>query len=334
MSLKNIFKIMIIAIIVITVWFFYGIYFRIGENMTAKNFIIIKGEETSTIADNLKKEDIIKSSFLFKVYLKFKGVANRVKAGEYQLPQNLTIEDLVKILVQGVSLEEQKITIVEGLGAGDIATYLMDKKVINQKNDFLKLLDISDWKGKYNFFTGAPKTANLEGYLFPDTYNIYIDATAEEIIEKILQNFNGKITQQMRVDIDKQGKNLYDILIMASVIEKEVSKPADRKMVADIFYKRLEAGIPLQSDATVNYVTKKGTTRPSIEDTKVDSLYNTYKYKGLPPGPINNPGLEAISAAIYPTSNPYYYFLTDEKGQIYYAKTYEQHLLNKQKYLN
>ncbi|OGY89834.1 MAG: hypothetical protein A2927_01170 [Candidatus Komeilibacteria bacterium RIFCSPLOWO2_01_FULL_45_10] len=150
----------------------------------------------------------------------------------------------------------------------------------------------------------------------------------------MLDNFGAKLTQEMRVDIKNAGKSIFEVITLASIIEKEVRTEQDMKMVADIFNKRLEQGIALQSDATVNYVTGKGLVQPTAADIAVDNLYNTYKYRGLPPGPIANPGLKAIKAAIYPTPNQYYYFLTTAEGEVIYSQTYQEHLKNKSVYLN
>ena len=136
----------------------------------------------------------------------------------------------------------------------------------------------------------------------------------------------------MRTDIKKQGKSLSDIIILASIIEKEVPHPEDMKKIAGIFYQRLEINMALQSDATINFITNKGTTRPSAEDLQINSPYNTYKNPGLPPGPISNPGIEAIKAAIYPQAGDYFYFLTTPEGQVIYSRTYADHLAAKYKY--
>ena len=149
----------------------------------------------------------------------------------------------------------------------------------------------------------------------------------------MLDNFGHKVDSQRLTDIARQKKSLLEVITLASIIEREVQSPLDKKMVADIFDKRLAAGIALQSDATVNYLTGKKTTRPSGADLEINSPYNTYKYRGLPPGPIGNPGLASIDAVIYPTSNSYYYFITDKDGRAVYAKTYAEHLQNVQKYL-
>ena len=144
---------------------------------------------------------------------------------------------------------------------------------------------------------------------------------------------SSKLTAELRAEIKRQGKTIHEILTLASIIEKEVSSDKDRKLVADIFYKRLDAGVALQADSAVNYVTGKSTPRASAQDLAKESPYNTYRYRGLPPGPIASPGLSAILAAVYPTANPYWYFLTTPAGQAIYSKTFEEHVANKAKYL-
>ena len=136
----------------------------------------------------------------------------------------------------------------------------------------------------------------------------------------------------MRADIKAQGKTINEIITMASIIEKEVPHAEDMKKIAGIFYQRLNIGMAMQSDATINFITGKGTTRPSAEDLQVASPYNTYKYRDLPPGPISNPGLAAIEAAIYPEKNDFLYFLTTPEGQVIYSRTYAEHLAAKYKY--
>ena len=149
----------------------------------------------------------------------------------------------------------------------------------------------------------------------------------------MLDNFSQKLEGNLTSKILAQKKSIFEIITLASIIEKEVRNPEDMKMVADIFYKRLNKGMALQSDATVNYITGKGLLQPTLADTQIDNRYNTYKYPGLSLGPISNPGLSAIIAAIEPNSNPYYYFLTTKDGAVIYSKTYEEHLRNKAKYL-
>ena len=149
----------------------------------------------------------------------------------------------------------------------------------------------------------------------------------------MVDTLDKKLTPDLRDEIKKRNKTIHEILTLASIIEKEVSSDEDRKLVSGIFYKRLEIGMPLQSDATVNYVSGKSELRPTFDDISIDNVYNTYKYRGLPPGPINSPGLLAIISAIYPKENPYLYYLTTRDGQAIYSRTHDEHVAAKRKYL-
>jgi len=215
---------------------------------------------------------------------------------------------------------EITVRIPEGWTNDDIATYLA------QTGPWLAADVLEADKGK-------------EGYLFPDTYRVYASSTAASVVDKMLKNFDAKLTDELRADITKQGKTVEDIIIMASLIEKEApinynkEENEDARIIGGIFWNRLKIGQGLQSDATLSYILKDKEDQHSGADLQIDSLYNTYKYRGLPPGPIANPGLLAIRAAIYPATTKYYYFLTTPDRQVIYAKTYEEHLQNKYKYL-
>lgn len=248
---------------------------------------------------------------------------------------------------------EETIKILEGWTVEDVDNYLLsfrkwsredlDQVIGISKLDYRTLknsdrpLDFSD---KFDFLRDKPNYYSLEGFLFPDTYRVYADASTTDIVYKMLSNFDKKLTSQMRADIAAQGKTIYEIVIMASLIEKEAlinytdSENRDARIVSDIFWGRLKSGQALQSDATLSYLLNDNNPAHSGSDLEIDSLYNSYKYKGLPPTPICNPGLRALEAAIYPIKTDYNYFLTSRDGKnIYYAKTYEEHLNNKYKYL-
>jgi UPF0755 protein len=228
------------------------------------------------------------------------------------------------------------ITFVEGWDNKDIANYLQ-KEGITSSADFLSSVKNYD-PAKYKGILPKEAGGSLEGFLFPDTYFIPAKAGPGQnindiIIGKALDNFSQKITPVMLNQAEAQGMSLYQIITLASIIEKEAGgNQDDRKMIAGVFYNRLKAGMPLQSDATVSFITGKSPV--SSVDTQINSLYNTYKYTGLPPGPICNPGLNSILAALYPTDNNYFYFLTiPGTGRAVFAVTYDDHLKNKAKYL-
>ena len=241
------------------------------------------------------------------------------------------------MLSEGETLnDELTIKIIEGWRINEINEYLKESG-ITEGDEFSKYANnpISTWSSiPPKFFDDAPLFANLEGFLFPDTYRIFKGARTIDIAKKMLDNFDSKLTDKMREDIDRQGKTVYEIVTMASVIEKEVRSQEDMKTVSGIFWNRIEVGQALESCATLSYILGVNKPQYSIEDTKTDSPYNTYQNRGLPPGPISNPGLNAIKAAIYPEQTDYFYFLsTSDTGATVFSKTYDEHLRNKAKYL-
>lgn len=295
-------------------------------------FTIESGESVKQIANNLANRDLVNSAWLFRLYVWSKKADSKLLAGEHRLSADMNIKEVFKVLTTGNSVDnEKKVTIIEGWRQEEIADYLAKEGLVGRE-EFLNAIKVKDWQGQYDFLAGV-KAETLEGFLFPDTYRVFNDATAQEIVKKMLDNFDGKLTAEMRADIKKQDKTIFTIITMASIVEREGLSEENKKMIADIFWKRLAAGIPLQSDATINYITGKKDRRPLLADLELKSPYNTYKNQGLPPGPIANPGLAAIKAAIYPQKNNYYYFIHDENGQTIFAKTYDEHLANIQKYL-
>lgn len=335
------------------VYFLNQISTPASKESREKLFVIASGQGVKEISANLKKEGLITNDFVFQTYIWLKKYGNRLQAGEYQFAQNLNMVDLTRMLVSGEALSKERIVkIIEGWSSSQIAEYLAQfyvednrgKNLSEQKlkeeftSAFLEAVATFDSReiipGKtYSFLSDKPAEQGLEGFLFPDTYRIYKKAEVAHIIEKMLDNFNLKLNEELRNQITKEEKTIFEVITLASIIEKEVRTAKDKKIAAGIFYKRLEQGIPLESDATVNYVTGKQALQPSIADTKTESLYNTYLYLGLPPGPISNPGLSSIEAAIYPEDSDYLYFLTKPDGSTVFSKTYEEHLQNKNKYL-
>lgn len=308
-----------------------------NKNGQEKKFTVAKGEATSRIASNLEKADLIKSSFYFKYVIWSKKF--KIKAGEYLLSPADNIGEIVKKLSSGESLNNEKqIRIIEGWGIKDINDYLNKNNLVagdsfinlaSKKIGELKFLELDS-----DLTYSLPATANLEGWLFPDTYRIMDEANAEYIINKMVNNLSLKLNKEMRREIKGQSKSVYEVLTMASLIEKEVRTQDDMKIVGGIFWDRIKYGMPLQSDASLSYILNDKIGGHTLEQLKIDSPYNTYRYQGLPPGPISNPGLNAIKAAIYPTSTEYVYFLSDpETGKTIFSKTLAEHNKNKAKYL-
>ena len=335
MSKKRYLGLIIILTSVTVGGFFYfqhKVYFSHGTDKTIITFEIKKGQGNAAIAENLQEKGIIAHKFYFYYYVYSNKLTNKIMPGIYLLGGNLTIPEVAHIITNPEA-QALKITFPEGLTAKEMAEVL--KKNGFDGDEFWRLTNnIPDsFRKRYAFLTDS-KVHSLEGYLFPDTYFFKRDLTAEQIVQKMLNNFENKLDEVLWAEIKKQNKNLADVIILASIVEKEVPSENDMKIVAGIFENRLELNMPLQSDATLSYLFEDKIDSHTIEQTKIVSPYNTYSNKGLPPGPIANPGMQAILAVINPQKTAYNFFLTAKEGnekKVYYAKTYEEHLFNKQK---
>ncbi|HOA47458.1 MAG TPA: endolytic transglycosylase MltG [Candidatus Pacearchaeota archaeon] len=326
------------------------------ENIT-KTFKIEEKSGLREIAKNLKNEGLIKSDIAF-VYYVLKNNKDHLKDGYYCLSPVMTISEIVETMEEEQLKEEIKITFPEGFRLSQIEERLENYfQQFSTSNLQLSDFKTKNFKNQYGFLSDAPDEANLEGYLFPDTYLFYCfepEVSCESgkpviskcgkgdlnaIVQKFLTNFDKKLTSELREEIQIQGKSVFEIITMASILEKEVQTPDDKKIVSGIFWKRIKDGIPLQSCATIAYVLNEGEWTFSEMQTAIaknkdiESAYNTYKYKGLPIGPISNPGIDAIKAAIFPEFTDYNYFLTDPvSGKTIFSKTLEEHNQNIVKY--
>ncbi len=293
-----------------------------------KVFSVERGQSLFQIAENLEKEGLIKNRFFFDFYIFLKGAQRKLQAGKYTLSPAMNIPEIGKKIIFGETLKI-KVTIPEGFTLKQIKEELGE----NFQRPVLCQFSTRDFKGEFDFLKDVPDDASLEGFLFPDTYFLEPDQNEKGIIQKFLINFDKKLTPDLRDEIERQGKTIFEIIIMASLIEKEVRKKEEKEVVSGILWKRLKNNIPLQVDATITYITGKKTTKISIEETKIDSPYNTYKYRGLPIGPICNPGFDSILAALYPKSSDYWYYLSTPEGKTIFSKTLQEHNIAKAKYL-
>lgn len=331
-------KLIIILLIIIFIgfwsWFSYQINIKASNNTANVIFIIKEGEGVNEISQNLFSKGIIKNKFAFETFVWFWGKEDDLIASRHNLNKNLSIRQLTKIITNIPARQEIDVTIIEGWNTDQIADYLEAEGIFSSQEFLAYVSSVnSELKNEYSFLENfTDKT--LEGYLFPDTYRIYYDAEIEDLVKKTLNNLESKLTNDLLDEIARQGKSLDEVIILASIVEKEVATDEDRRIVAGIFNKRLRDYYPLQSDATVNYVTGKGMVQPTFADTEIDNPYNTYQNIGLPPGAISNPGLSSIEAVIYPNSTPYYFFLTTPEGEVIYSSSYSEHLNNKSKYLD
>lgn len=349
--LKNVRFIVIFVIIIFLISagsYYSGINSSVDKKGEDVQFLISGGESVEQIRENLSEAGLIKSKFYFKVYVLRNRLQVKFQAGQYVLNPRLAIKEIIEILTSGEALsKERTIKIIEGWSLRDIGYYFENEGMFQPEElseiagspmvDYRIKRNIGlpkDYSDQFSFLADKPKYYGLEGYLFPDTYRIFNDSTVDDIIIKMLSNLDNKLTLEMREDIKKQGKSIFDIITMASLLEKEGQTEKDLKIISGIFWNRINEGMPLQSDATLSYIYGDKKAAHSIEETKVDSSYNSYLILGLPPGPISNPGIKAIKAAIYPEDTDYLFFLHRQKdGKTFFSKTYEGHLKNKAKYL-
>lgn len=310
----------------------YKITTPFDRNGELQLFKVEAGEGIKEIANNLEQKKLINSDFFFETYIWLKGGRSiTLQAGEYHLSAKMTIIEIVNTLSGGeVVSNDVWVTIPEGFSIDKIDARLAKNGLIRAGNFKVAAKSVNF---DYDFLVGSG--VSLEGYLFPDTYKFGKDVSVNDIIIKMLDNFDDKLNEQLRYEIKKQGRNIRDVVILASIIQNEVSQKEDMRKVSSIFQNRLAIGQLLQSDATVNYATGGNNPSPTYADLEIDSLYNTYKYAGLPPGPISNPGIEAIEAAIYPEKTDYFYFLNpqDGSGMTIFSRTLEEHNANKSQYL-
>lgn len=304
-----------VAVLLLFLCFYFFIFrapadFPVGDVVTIPHGATLKG-----VADQFKSEHLVRSNVWLTNFVIIVGRAEGVTEGDYYFPERESVFSIAKRITRGDhKLQPTRITIPEG-------------------SDIFEIADIIKAKfPRFNERAFLTAAKDLEGYLFPDTYLFMPSSAPEDIIRVLRATFTTRIAT-IQPDIDAFGKPLKDVLTMASILEGEARLLETRRMVAGILWKRLEEGMPLQVDAAFKYVNGKTSAELTQSDLRIDSPYNTYRYKGLPPTPISNPGLEAIKAAITPIESPYYYFLTDKNGNMHYAKTLDQHEANRKKYL-
>ncbi len=313
------------------------IYGSFGEEGVIKEFVIKSGENVKNISGRLERDKIISSSFSFQIYVWMEKAGTKIQAGEYEISLGKNIPYILNLLIEGkVKDNSAQITIPEGFNSWQIAERIENMKLSIKNNNVLNIINVPSviLRDEYWFLkkdeNNNPK--NLEGYLFPDTYKFNEDASAEDVVKKMLNNFENKI-EPLKSGILVSDMTLHEIITLASIVEKEVASQEDMKIVAGLFLRRLKIGMFLQSDATINFITQKGSPSPLYKDLEVESPYNTYKYGGLPPGPICNPGFNAIEAVLDPTDTDYLYFLTPEGKPTVFSRTLAEHEANARKWL-
>lgn len=306
-----------------------------------KQIELKKGMSPFNFAEELENQGIIRNAFIFKYYLRYKDEGPRFQAGVYNLQPGMDKDAIIAKLNAGETLKSETIrfTIPEGYTIEQIADKLAHEGYVD-KSAFLKLADTDRVWNDVESVRQIPKNAalrhRLEGYLFPETYELKKNSTSEDIITRMLQELDRKLDTLPEGWEDAMAERKLDlnsIMTIASLVEREVIVDEERPIVAGIIYNRLEKGMPLQIDATVQYSLDKPKERLFEDDLKVDSPYNTYKIKGLPPGPIASPSLKSIEAALYPEKTDYFYYVTKKDGshKHLFAKTLNEHNRNIEK---
>jgi UPF0755 protein len=293
------------------------------------SLVVPRNASTAQIASLLKEKGIIKNAPVFRLYARMRGVDGKLKPGRYTFNTAMSISGIIDELVKGPP-DRVKLTVPEGYTVQQIAD-LLEKKGIAKREDFTRALK-KQWD--FSFLEHVPvKEAGLEGYLYPDTYYLGSNSSAEDIVEMMLRKFDSVIRDHNYAErAASMGLTLHEAVTIASMVEREARVESERPRIAGVIFNRLKLGMPLQIDATVQYALGKPKEKLFYRDLEVDSPYNTYKVNGLPPGPIANPGWPSLKAVIEPERNDFLYYVARPDGTHAFARTLSEHNRNVQKY--
>lgn len=298
--------------------------------------VVGSGSSMSAVASKLQKMGLINSKWGIKLLADFTNRSGKVKAGEYILDRTMSANEILEILTQPSPVRlTVTVTITEGMNLESIAKLLQEKEVIENAQSFLEQCNDLTAFESFSFVSGLKNRQSvryqLEGYLFPDTYNFYVGSSNAAVINTLLTRFSGVFTPDMQAKAEQMGMSMNEVITLASIVQSE-GLTKDFNKISAVFHNRLKADMTLGSDVCVQYAINKKKLVLTAEELNVDSLYNTHKNKGLPPGPICSPGKKAIEAVLSPDADiingKYYYFtLTDPAtGELAFSKTYEEHL--------
>lgn len=341
--MKKLLGIIIGICVFIATWHVTGeIYRDEAQDAEAVSFTIQSGESVSALADRLEEEQLIRSSFWFKQYLKWKELDTQVRAGNFTVTAPITVKRVAEALL-APSQDEREITILPGWTLREVAAYF-EAEGIGTEAEVYAYLGMPAERGiepQLSFDTlptvlqDKPAGISLEGYIRPDTFRIFADSTLEEVLQKLVRERDAQFTAEMYEAITKSGRTVHEVMTVASLLEKEVRGAADKAIAADVFWKRYDAGWAMQADSSIHYIHgNTGSVFTTADMRESLNPYNTYKYPGLPPGPISTPSLTAITAAIYPEDSPYWYFITTlDTGEAIFARDLDEHNRNVQTYL-
>jgi len=311
----------------------------IGSGSAEVLFNISFGETAEQIAVNLNEADLLNDIDLFLNYLRYYGLDSFLEAGNFHIDPRITYPELAERLINA-TIDDVELRFIEGWRMEEMANYLEAVQPAEiDADEFLRIIkkqDLTDLSS-YEFLSSLPESATLEGFLFPDTYRVSVEASAEELVHIMMDNFDEKLSPATRQAIGAQGLSIFEAVTLASIIQRESVVASESPAIASVFLNRLTDGIKLQADPTVQYAlgyqqaTDNWWKSPlSFEDLEINSLYNTYLVHGLPPGPISNPGLSYLEAVAAPLISEYYFFVADCEAEVpgshIFSKTYDEHL--------
>ena len=307
---------------------FYFIFFTPNyyEGKSPVQFEITKGESFSDVVDSLYEKGIIHSKTNMEIAGFIYGAETKVRAARFTIPNGLSYLGLLDLFINGNAEFKKTVNIRDGLSIKWMA-YILKREADIDSANFVNLA----FNKNFVDSLGINKPS-LEGYLMPGTYEFYAKTPAREVIGKLYNSFWEFMNDSLRARAKSIGLTVHKVVTLASIIKGETSSPEDMPRISGVYHNRLRIGMLLQADPTVQYLLKDGWRRLLDKDLRINSPYNTYRYAGLPPGPINNPGKDAILAALYPEDNNYLYFVADGKGGHRFSSTYSQHLKNVNEY--
>lgn len=296
-------------------------------------FTIEPGQPLDAITQNLQEGGHIRSDFVLSLYARARGLQSSLQAGDYYLSDTMSGREVLEKIVSGDAVfDEIEVTIPEGFTVAQMAGRFEEVGLF-EREAFLEAARMRPAYREVEVLSNLPDDTLLEGYLFPDTYRVFAESTPETLILRMARRFEERVPGTVLRDMRADEHSIHEIITLASIVEKE-SPADDMAVIAGVFWNRIESGWLLESDATVNYALGTSKRQPTFADTEVDHPYNTYRYPGLPPGPVGSPGLDAIEATVRPAEHDYYFFLHKPTEETVLSRTFAEHIAAKRRYLD
>jgi len=313
----------------------YEIYTPVSNHSEPVPFSVQLGEPGDQIGADLQQKRLIRSQDFFALYLKLSGTRGDLQAGDFVLNRNMNVPQIVSRLQHG-KVDQTVVQVPEGIPAKFIAQSL-EQAGFAKAQDYLDAEKDPAWAGQYDFLAGKPKDRDLEGYLYPDTYSLNKGAGVHDLIKAQLDQLGKVFTPEIRQSLGqptpaRPAETIDQILILASMVDREVNKADERPRVCGLYYNRLRINMKLEVDATILYAEGRLKGDITLDDLNLNSPYNTRKYPGLPPGPIGNPTASAIQGCVNPEKNDFLFYFTDKSGVTHFEATFEQFQADMNKY--